>query len=31
MAVALCYDDVDCNIKALVEKAKDVAGKISVT
>jgi len=31
MAVALYYDDVDCNIKALVEKAKDVAGKISVT
>jgi phosphoribosylglycinamide formyltransferase 2 len=30
MAVALCYDEVVCDIKALVEKTKVVAGKISV-
>ncbi len=30
MAVALAYDDVNCDIKALVKKTKEVAGKISV-
>lgn len=30
MAVALVYDDVNCDITALVEKTKDVAGKIRV-
>jgi phosphoribosylglycinamide formyltransferase 2 len=30
MAVALAYDDVNCDIKALVERSKEVAGKISV-
>jgi hypothetical protein len=30
MAVALCYDEVGCDMKTLVEKTKEVAAMIQV-